>query len=111
MERVFGINKQTKHLDEAVMFLRWMLTKEPAQAVVDTITLTTTKGILPSNNRVMQEMIEASKVNDVRVWYEFSQIGNVYAAVGANAEPLFLGEMSPEDFAQALQKTVDLQAK
>jgi len=111
MERVFGINKQTKHLDEAVMFLRWMLTKEPAQTVVDTITLTTTKGVLPSNNRVMQEMIEASKVNDVRVWYEFPQIGNVYAAIGTNAQPLFLGEMSPEDFARALQNAVDLQAK
>jgi raffinose/stachyose/melibiose transport system substrate-binding protein len=111
MERVFGINKQTKHLDEAVMFLRWMLTKEPAQMVVDTITLTTTKGVLPSNNRVMQEMIEASKVNDVRVWYEFPQIGNVYAAIGTNAQPLFVGEMSPEDFAQALQNAVDLQAK
>jgi ABC-type glycerol-3-phosphate transport system substrate-binding protein len=111
MERVFGINKQTKHLDEALTFLRWMLTKEPAQMVVDTITLTTTKGVLPSNNRVMREMIEASKVNDVRVWQELPQTVNVFAAIGANAQSLLLGEMSPQDFAQALQNAVELNAK
>jgi len=111
MERVFGINKDSKHVDDAVTFLKWMLTKEPAQMVVDTITLTTTKGVVPSNNHAMQEMIEASRVNDVRVWYEFPETGNVFAAVGANAQQLFLGEMSPEDFAKALQAVVDPKAK
>jgi raffinose/stachyose/melibiose transport system substrate-binding protein len=111
MERVFGINTGTKHLDEAITFLKWMLTNEPAQMVVDTITLTTTKGILPSNNRVMQEMIDATKSNNVRVWFEFPETGNVFAAVGANAQALFLGEMSPEDFSKALQDAVDLKAK
>jgi raffinose/stachyose/melibiose transport system substrate-binding protein len=111
MERVFGVNKDSKHVAEATTFLQWMLTKEPAQMVVDTITLTTTKGVVPSNNRAMQEMIEASRVNDVRVWYEFPETGNVFAAVGNNAQQLFLGEMSPEDFAKALQAAVDPKAK
>ncbi len=111
MERVFAINKDSKHVADAVTFLKWMLTKEPAQMVVDTITLTTTKGVVPSNNRAMREMIEASRVNDVRVWYEFPETGNVFAAVGNNAQPLFLGEMSPEDFAKALQASVTPKAQ
>ncbi len=106
MERSIGVNKDGKHIDAAVTFLKWMLTKEPAQMVVDTITLTTTKGVEPSNNPVMREMIEASRVNDVRVWYEFPETANVFAAVGANAQQLFLGEMSPEDFAKAMQAAV-----
>ena len=45
--------------------------------VVDTITLTTTKGVLPSNNRVMAEMLKAGESRDVRVFYEFPQTGDV----------------------------------
>ncbi len=111
MERVFGINSTSKHQDQAITFLKWMLTKEPAQMVVDTINLTTTKGVLPSNNRVMEEMINATKSNNVRVWFEFPQTGNVFAAVGTNVQALFLGEMSPEDFSKAMQDAVDLKAK
>jgi hypothetical protein len=59
----------------------------------------------------MNEMIDATKSNNVRVWFEFPETGNVFAAVGANAQALFLGEMSPEDFSKALQDAVDLKAK
>ena len=79
--------------------------------VVDSITLTTNKNVEPSNNPVMKEMVEASKSNDVRVWYEFPEVGNVFAAIGTNAQALFLGEMTPEAFAAALQATVTPGAK
>jgi raffinose/stachyose/melibiose transport system substrate-binding protein len=111
MEGTFAVNAQSKHPDEATKFLQWMLTKEPAQMVVDSITLTTNKAVEPSNNAVMKEMIEASKSNDVRVWYEFPEVGNVFAAIGTNAQQLFLGEMTPDAFAAALQATVDPKAK
>lgn len=79
--------------------------------VVDTITLSTSKEVLPSDNRVMVEMIQASKSNDVRVWFEFPQTGKVFSTAGLKAQSLFLGELSPEDFAKALQDTVNPAAK
>jgi raffinose/stachyose/melibiose transport system substrate-binding protein len=107
MQQVFGVNAKTPRMAEAIGFLRWMLTKEPAQMVVDTITLSTSTEVAPSNNRVMTEMIQASKSNDVRVWFEYPQVGKVFSTVGLKAQSLFLGELSPEDFARALQDTVN----
>jgi raffinose/stachyose/melibiose transport system substrate-binding protein len=106
MEAPYNINAMSKHIPEAVIFLQWMMGKEPAQMVVDTITLTTTEGVVPSNNRVMKEMIEASRSRDVRVFYELPETGDVFAAIQQNAQALFLKEMSPEDFAAKLQAAV-----
>lgn len=106
MQQVFGVNSKTKHVPEALTFLKWMLTKEPAQMVVDTITLSTSTEVRPTDNRVMNEMIQASKSNDVRVWQEYPEVGKVFTTVGQKAQALFLGELSPEDFAKALQDSV-----
>ena len=106
MEAPYNVNAKSKHIDDAVTFLQWMMGKEPAQMVVDTITLTTTEGVVPSDNRVMKEMIEASRSNDVRVFYELPETGGVFGAIQQNAAALFLGEMSPEDFSQVLQDAV-----
>jgi raffinose/stachyose/melibiose transport system substrate-binding protein len=111
MEGVFAINSQTKDKDAAIKFLNWMLGDEPAQMVVDTITLTTNKNVKPSNNETMKEMVEASKVNDVRVWYEYPEVGDIFTVAGKNSQALFLKEMTPEEFAAALQATVDPKAK
>jgi ABC-type glycerol-3-phosphate transport system substrate-binding protein len=111
MEGVFAINSQTKNKDAAVKFLSWMLGDEPAQMVVDTITLTTNKNVKPSNNQTMKEMVEASRVNDVRVWYEYPEVGDVFTVAGKDAQALFLKEMTPEDFAAALQASVNPKAK
>ncbi|MEO6395907.1 MAG: extracellular solute-binding protein [Devosia sp.] len=106
MEPPYNINAKSKNIDAAVTFLQWMMGKEPAQMVVDTITLSTTEGVVPSDNRVMKEMIEAGRSNDVRVFYELPETGAVFGALQQNSAALFLGEMSPEDFSQALQDTV-----
>jgi raffinose/stachyose/melibiose transport system substrate-binding protein len=111
MEGVFAINSQTKNKAAAIKFLNWMLGNEPAQMVVDTITLTTNKNVSPSNNETMKEMVEAAKVNDVRVWYEYPEVGNVFTVAGNNAQALFLKEMTPEQFAAALQASIDPKAK
>ena len=104
--KTYNINAKSQHIDAAVKFLQWMMGKEPAQMVVDNITLTTTKGVLPSDNRVMKEMIQAGTSNDVRVFYELPETGGVFGAIQQNAAALFLGEMSPEDFSAALQATI-----
>jgi raffinose/stachyose/melibiose transport system substrate-binding protein len=106
MEGVFAINSASPHQAEAITFLNWMLTDKPAQMVVDTITLSTNKNVTPSNNEVMKQMVEASRVNDVRVWYEYPEVGDVFSAAGNNAQALFLKEMTPEQFAQTLQDSV-----
>ena len=106
MEGAFAINAKSEHIDEAVTFLQFMLGKEAAQMVVDTITLTTTEGVLPSDNRVMAEMLTAAQSRDVRVFYEFPETGGVFAALQQNAASLFLGEMSPEDFSAKIQEAV-----
>jgi ABC-type glycerol-3-phosphate transport system substrate-binding protein len=106
MQGMFGINSKTKHVPEAVTFLQWMLSKEPAQMVVDTITLSTSREVAPKDNRVMQEMMAASQVNDVPVWFQFAEVGKVYSTVAQRCQGLFLGELSPVDFAKALQDTI-----
>lgn len=106
MEGPAVINAKSAHIDAAVTFLQWMMSTEAAQMVVDTITLPTTKGVVPSDNRVMAEMLKAGTSNDVRVFYELPETGGVVTAIQQNAQALFLGEMSPEDFSAALQATV-----
>ncbi|WDR06499.1 extracellular solute-binding protein [Devosia rhodophyticola] len=106
MEAPYNVNAKSEHIDEAVAFLQWMMTAEPAQMVVDTITLTTTKGIVPSDNEVMKEMIEAGRSNDVRVFYEMPETGAVFGVVQQNAAALFLGDITPEEFAQIVQDAV-----
>jgi raffinose/stachyose/melibiose transport system substrate-binding protein len=106
MEAPYNINAKSEHKEEAVIFLQWMIGVEPAQMVVDNITLTTTKGIVPSDNRVMKEMIEAGRSNDTRVWYELPEVGAVFGAIQRNAGALFLGEMTPAEFAAVLQAEV-----
>ncbi len=106
MESPFAINKQTKHLDEAVVFLKWMLTKEPGQMVADHITLPTIEGVAPSNNPAMQEMIKASKSNDVRVWYEFPETGAIGDVIRDHGQELFTDAITPAQFAQLLQDSI-----
>jgi raffinose/stachyose/melibiose transport system substrate-binding protein len=107
MQNIFGVNARSTHQEAAATFLDWMLGDRPAQMVADTITLSTNKNISPSDNRVMQEMVAASRSNDVRVWFEYPEIGRVFSTVGLNAQALFLGELSPEDFSAALQAVVE----
>ena len=106
MEAPFSINAKTEHLDEAVIFMQWMMTEKPGQMVADTITLPTINGVTPSDNPTIAEMIEASKSNDVRVWYEFEETGGIFNAVIAHAQELFTDAITPEQFAQYLQDTI-----
>jgi raffinose/stachyose/melibiose transport system substrate-binding protein len=106
MEAPFAINAQTEHLDEAVIFMQWMLGEKPGQMVADTITLPTIKGVTPSDNPTIQEMIEASRSNDVRVWYEFPETAGVGDAINQHAQELFTDVITPEQFAQYLQDTI-----
>ena len=106
MEGPAVINANSAHVDAAVTFMQWMMSKQAAQMVVDTITLPTTKDVVPSDNRVMAEMLKAGQSNDVRVFYELPEIGGVFSVIQQNAQALFLGEMSPEDFSAALQAAV-----
>lgn len=107
MERPFAINAQTEHLDAAVVFLQWMLTEKPGQMVADTITLPTIVGVTPSDNPTMQEMIEASRSNDVRVWYEFPETGRIGDVVREHVQELFTDAITPEEFAQLLQDSIE----
>lgn len=106
MESPFAINSKTEHLDEAVTFLQWMLGKTPGQMVADHITLPTINGVTPSDNPTMQEMIEASKSNDVRVWYEFPETGGVGDVIREHVQELFTDAITPEEFAQLLQDSI-----
>lgn len=82
MQQVFGVNKHTAHMQAAITFLQWILGKTLAQIVVDTITLSTSSQVLSSNNPVMAEMVAAAKSNDVRVWFEYPEVGKVFSTGG-----------------------------
>ena len=107
MQGIFAVNAKTKSMPAALTFLQWMLQKEAAQMVIDTITLSTSREVQPSNNRVMQEMVAAAAGHDVRVWFEVAETAKVFSTVGLQSQKLFLGEMSPPEFAQALQNVID----
>lgn len=111
MESNLAVNAKSKNPEAAIKFLNWLAGNEASQMVVDNIALSTNKNVSPANNPVMQEMVEASKVNNARVWYELPEVGNVYSAVGTNAQQLYLKELSPEDFSAVLQAAVDTKAK
>jgi raffinose/stachyose/melibiose transport system substrate-binding protein len=106
MQDTFSVNSKSQHPDEAIKFIQWLIGKEAAQMVADSITLSNTVGVTPSNNAVMQQMVDASHSNDVRVWYEFPETGDVFAAVQQNASALFLKQLTPEEFSAKLQAAV-----
>jgi len=106
MQDTFSVNAKTAHAAEAIKFIQWLIGKEAAQMVVDSITLSNTVGIAPSDNEAMKQMIDASHSNDVRVWYEFPETGDVFAAVQQNSQALFLKQMTPEEFSAKLQAAV-----
>lgn len=111
LQGVFAINARSKATPQALTFLQWMLGKTAAQMVIDTITLSTSTEVQPSDNRVMQEVIAAAKVNDIRAWFEVPEVTRVFATVGQRSQSLAVGELSPVQFAAALQATIDPTAK
>jgi len=106
MQDTFSVNAKSAHAAEAIKFLQWMLGKEAAQMVADSITLSNTVGVSPTNSPVMAEMVAASHSNDVRVFYELAGIGDVFTAAQQNAGALFLKKLTPEQFAAKLQATI-----
>lgn len=106
MQDTFSVNAKSQHPAEAIKFIQWLISPEAAQMVADSITLSNTVGIAPSDNPVMTQMVDASHSNDVRVWYEFPETGDVFAAVQQNSQALFLKQMTPEEFSQKLQDAV-----
>lgn len=110
MQSIFAINSKTKVMPEALTFVQWMLSKPAAQMVLDTITLSTSREVQPSNDRVMREVMEAAEVNDTRVWFEVPQVARVFTVAGTQAQPLFLGELPVEEFAARVQAAVDTAA-
>jgi len=105
MELVYTINSQTEHPDEAITFLNWFTTDEAGQMVADNITLATVQDIVPSDNPVLAEMVQAAK-NDVRVWYEIPATAAVLDLFGTQSQQLFTDEVTPEEFSQMLQDSI-----
>lgn len=106
LEYIYLVNSDSEHSDAALTFLQWMMGDTAQQMVVDTITMTTNKNVVPAENRILTEFVEAARSNDMRVFYELPETGNVWAVAQQNTAALFLGEMTPEDFAAALQDAV-----
>ena len=107
MQSIFAINSNTKVMTEALTFVQWMLSKPAAQMVLDTITLSTSREVQTTNDRVMREVMAAAEVNDIRVWFEIPQVTRVFTVAGTQAQSLFLGEQSVEAFAAQVQASID----
>lgn len=106
MEYIDVINAKSAHKDAALTFLQWMMGNEPQQMVVDTITMSTNKNVVPSNNRIMKEMVEASHHNDIRVFYELPETSKTWSVAQQNTSALFLKEITPEEFSARMQAAV-----
>ncbi len=111
LEYIYLINSESEHPEAAKTFLQWMMGDEAQQMVVDTITMTTNKNVVPAENRILEEFIEAARSNDMRVFYELPETGNVWAVAQQNTAALFLGEMTPEAFAELIQDAVVISAE
>lgn len=108
LEYIYLVNAKSEHQEAAVTFLNWMLGDEAQQMVVDTITMTTNRNVVPAENRILEEFVNAARVNDVRVFYELPETSPVWSIIQQNAAALLLGEMTPEAFSQAAQDAVKL---
>lgn len=106
LEYIYLINSKSEHSDAALTFLQWMMGDQAQQMVVDTITMTTNKNVVPAENRILEEFVQATRSNDMRVFYELPETGNVWSVAQQNTAALFLGELSPEDFAAKVQEAV-----
>jgi raffinose/stachyose/melibiose transport system substrate-binding protein len=108
MEGMFAVNSQSPAANQAAAekFLDWLMGQEGSQMLTDAVTLPTNKNVVPSKNEVLREMVEASKSNDVRVWYEFAELSDAFTAAGNNSQQLFLNEMTPEQYSAAVQAAV-----
>ncbi|SHH65755.1 extracellular solute-binding protein [Cognatishimia maritima] len=111
LEYIFLVNSKSEEQDAAVTFLNWMMGETAQQMVVDTITMTTHNEVNPQGNRILDEFTNAAKSKDVRVWYELPETGGVWSVVQQNTAALILGEMTPEEFAQAAQDAVSPSAR
>ena len=107
MQSIFAVNSKTRVMPEALTFVQWMLGKEAAQMVLDTITLSTSRDVAPSNDRVMREVMAAAEPNDIRIWFEVPEVTRVFTTAGTQSQKLFLGELSVEDFTAAVQGVID----
>ena len=107
MQSIFAINSKTKAMPEALAFVQWMLSKPAAQMILDTITLSTSREVQPSSDRVMREVMAAAEVNDIRVWFEVPEVARVFTTAGIQSQKLFLGELPVETFATAVQDVIN----
>ena len=105
MELVYAVNSKSEHPEEAATFLDWFTSDKAGQMVADNITLTTVKGIVPSDNPVLAEMVRAA-INDVRVWYEIPATGAVLDVFGTEGQKLFTGDLTVEEFAKLVQASI-----
>ena len=105
MELVYAVNSKSEHPEEAATFLNWFTSDKAGQMVADSITLTTVKDIVPSDNPVLAEMVRAA-INDVRVWYEIPATGAVLDVFGTEGQKLFTGDLTVEEFAKLVQASI-----
>lgn len=102
MELIYGVNSKSKQPDAGFTLLKWFMTDKAGQMVADNITLSTVKGILPTNNPVLAEMVKAA-ANDVRVWYEVPATAKVFDLFTSQGQKLYTDEVKPADFAKMAQ--------
>jgi raffinose/stachyose/melibiose transport system substrate-binding protein len=105
MELVYGVNSKSKVPDAGFTLLNWFMSDKAGQMVADNITLSTVKGILPSNNPVLAEMVRAA-TNDVRVWYEVAATAKVFDLFTSQSQKLYTDEVTPAEFAQMAQDAI-----
>lgn len=109
MELVYGVNSKSQAPDAGFTLLNWFMSDKAGQMVADNITLSTVKGILPSNNPVLAEMVKAA-VNDVRVWYEVPATAKVLDLFTTQSQQLYTDEVTPAEFAQLAQDAITPEA-
>ncbi len=106
LEYIYLVNSDTDHSEAALTFLQWMMGDKAQQMVVDNITMTTNKNIIPAENRILEEFVQATRSNDMRVFYELPETGDVWSVAQQNTAALFLGELTPMEFAELVQAAV-----
>jgi raffinose/stachyose/melibiose transport system substrate-binding protein len=105
MEFSIAVNSKTKHADECVAFVKWLGSKEGAQAMTDNVkNLPVLDGVTPSDP--LQKKMLATPL-DVPVWYErfaTQDVGKVWTEQGQGP---FTGKMTAPEMAKAIQDSVD----
>jgi raffinose/stachyose/melibiose transport system substrate-binding protein len=99
---VYGVNAESKYIDEAIQFVDWLTLPEANQEFTDRIQLPTVKGVVPKNPMWARQVEEGE--NQIPFMREMVELAPVWNVLTQHMQTMLLGEMSVEELSNRAQE-------